>query len=165
MNDTRILADFSELLAKHPVPAKRLVVEVTETAAIVNIEKACDVARGLRKLGCRFALDDFGAGFASFYYLKHLEFDLLKIDGEFVENLTTNTTDQLVVRSMVEIAHGLGAQTVAEFVSDDAAVERLRELGVDYGQGYHLGRPAPVADVLPLAMAVRAHQTSSVSAG
>ncbi len=154
LNDPGILDDFRTMLAKYPVPANRLVVEVTETAAIVNIDKARDVARGLRKLGCRFALDDFGAGFASFYYLKHLEFDLLKIDGEFVKNLTNSTTDQLVVRSVVQVATGLGAQTVAEFISDDATLARLCELGVDYGQGYHLGRPAPVGDLLPLSVTV-----------
>ena len=149
MNDPRILADISTILARHPIPDGSLVVEVTETAAIVNIDRAQDVARGLRELGCRFALDDFGAGFASFYYLKHLAFDYLKIDGEFVKHLDENPTDRLVVRSLVQIAQGLGAQTIAEFVADDAVVERLRELSVDYGQGYHLGAPQPVADILP----------------
>jgi len=114
----------------------------------VNIDKARHIAQGLRALGCQFALDDFGAGFASFYYLKHLEFDYLKIDGEFIKALILNPTDQLVVQSVVNIARGLGAKTVAEFVGDDATVQRLRELGVDYGQGYHLGRPRPVQEVL-----------------
>ena len=149
MSDPRILSDMSAILARHPVPEASLVVEVTETAAIVNIDRARYVAGGLRELGCRFALDDFGAGFASFYYLKHLEFDYLKIDGEFIKQLDANPTDRLVVRSLVQIAKGLGAQTIAEFVGDDAVLEHLRALSVDYGQGYHLGAPQAVGDILP----------------
>jgi diguanylate cyclase (GGDEF)-like protein/PAS domain S-box-containing protein len=149
MSDPQILSDISQILARHPVPDSSLVVEVTETAAIVNIDRARYVASGLRELGCRFALDDFGAGFASFYYLKHLAFDYLKIDGEFIKHLDVNPTDRLVVRSLVQIAKGLGAQTVAEFVGDDTVVEHLRALSVDYGQGYHLGVPRAIDDILP----------------
>jgi len=148
LNDPVLLDDIEAIVGRRPVRSERLVVEVTETAAIVNIDKARHIAQGLRALGCQFALDDFGAGFASFYYLKHLEFDYLKIDGEFIKALILNPTDQLVVQSVVNIARGLGAKTVAEFVGDDATVQRLRELGVDYGQGYHLGRPRPVQEVL-----------------
>jgi len=83
------------------------VFEVTETAAIVNVDRAKQFARRLNELGCGFALDDFGSGFASFYYLKHLDFDYLKIDGEFVEGLWRSRTDQLVVQSVVEITRGL----------------------------------------------------------
>jgi diguanylate cyclase (GGDEF)-like protein/PAS domain S-box-containing protein len=147
--DPHILDDISALLARAPVPKDRLIVEVTETAAIVNIQRARQVADGLRRLGCRFALDDFGSGFASFYYLKHVGFDYLKIDGEFVKTLCADVTDQLVVKSVVDIARGLGAETIAEFVGDESALTRLKELGVDYGQGYHLGRPAPVDEALP----------------
>jgi diguanylate cyclase (GGDEF)-like protein/PAS domain S-box-containing protein len=155
MSDPRILEDVSAILDRYPIGEGGLVVEVTETAAIVNIDRARGVARGLRELGCRFALDDFGAGFASFYYLKHLAFDYLKIDGEFIKHLDANPTDRLVVRSLVQIAAGLGAQTIAEFVGDDAVVEHLRELAVDYGQGYHLGKPRPIEEILP-ALAERA---------
>jgi diguanylate cyclase (GGDEF)-like protein len=147
--DPDILSDIETLLTATPVPPGRLIVEVTETAAIVNIKAARAAAQGLHRLGCRLALDDFGSGFASFYYLKHLKFDYLKIDGEFVKALCANHTDQLVVQSVVDIARGLGAETIAEFVGDSSSVVRLRELGVDYGQGYHLGRPAPVGDLLP----------------
>ncbi len=149
MNDLSLAGDLAELLKRHPIPPGRLVVEVTETAAIVNMERARELAHELRKLGCLFALDDFGAGFASFYYLKHLEFDYLKIDGEFITKLVSNEVDRLVVRAVVDIARGLGTQTVAEFVGDDETVALLRELGVDYGQGYHLGMPAAIDDVLP----------------
>jgi diguanylate cyclase (GGDEF)-like protein/PAS domain S-box-containing protein len=149
MNDLSLAGDLADLLKQHPIPPGRLVVEVTETAAIVNMERARELAQELRKLGCLFALDDFGAGFASFYYLKHLEFDYLKIDGEFITKLVSTEVDRLVVRAVVDIARGLGTQTVAEFVGDDETVVLLRELGVDYAQGYHLGMPAPVAGILP----------------
>ncbi|HSO99690.1 MAG TPA: PAS domain S-box protein [Solirubrobacteraceae bacterium] len=144
-----LLDDLQRMIDTCPVAPQRLVVEVTETAAIVNIEKARQVARRLRELGCEFALDDFGAGFASFYYLKHLDFDYLKIDGEFIRTLGVNRTDELVVKSVVDIARGLGARTIAEFVGDEETVERLKHLGVDYGQGYHLGRPGPLELALP----------------
>jgi diguanylate cyclase (GGDEF)-like protein/PAS domain S-box-containing protein len=149
MNDLAIVDDLRAMMKDHPVPPGRLVVEVTETAAIININRAADLARELRELGCDFALDDFGSGFASFYYLKHLAFDYLKIDGEFIARLVETPTDQLVVRAVVEIARGLGSQTIAEFVGDDATMALLHDLGVDYGQGYHLGRPKPLAQQLP----------------
>ncbi len=144
MNDESIVVDLARMLQEHPIPNGALIVEVTETTAIVNIERAAALARELRSLGCHFALDDFGSGFSSFHYLKHLEFDYLKIDGEFVSNLVANPADQLVVRAVVDIARGLGSRTIAEFVGDDATVALLHEIGVDYGQGFHLGRPGPL---------------------
>ena len=120
---------------------------MTETEAIANVEHARTFAERLRTLGCGFALDDFGAGFASFYYLKHLNFDYLKIDGEFIQDLPRNRTDQMVVRAVVEIARGLGKRTIAEFVGDRETVELLRELGVDYAQGYWIGRPRPLDEI------------------
>ncbi|MEY2513646.1 MAG: hypothetical protein QOJ89_1004, partial [bacterium] len=96
---------------------------------------------------CRFALDDFGSGFGSFYYLKHLPFDYLKIDGEFVSGCMTNRTDQLVIEAVVRIARGLGKETVAEFVSDAEIETFVRAQGVDYVQGFRVGRPVPVAEI------------------
>jgi len=149
LSEPQIVDELEALLLRTPIPGGRLVVEVTETVAIVNIERARQVAQRLRDLGVRFALDDFGAGFASFYYLKYLEFDDLKIDGEFIKALNDNATDQVVVKSVVQIAHVLGASTIAECVGDDEVLHRLHELGVDYGQGYHLGRPQPIDEILP----------------
>ena len=120
------------------------------TAAVANIHLAREFAERLRAIGCRFALDDFGAGFGSFYYLKHLPFDYLKIDGEFVSNCLSNRTDQLVIRAVVDIAQGLGKETVAEFAADEELVQFLRSQGVDYAQGFHVGRPAPLAEILPV---------------
>jgi diguanylate cyclase (GGDEF)-like protein len=123
----------------------RLVFEVTETAAIANIDEARAFAEQLRVRGCQFALDDFGTGFGSFYYLKHIPFDYLKIDGDFIRGFLDNPTDTLVVEAIVGIARGMGKKTVAEFVTDPHMVNRLRESGVDYAQGYELGAPEPVS--------------------
>jgi EAL domain-containing protein (putative c-di-GMP-specific phosphodiesterase class I) len=101
-------------------------------------------ARGLRELGCALALDDFGTGFGSFYYLKHLPVDYLKLDGEFIQNLPRSPIDEHVVRAITEVAIGMGIKTVAESVSDDATIELLEKLRVDYAQGFHIGVPAPV---------------------
>ncbi|HEY6779686.1 MAG TPA: EAL domain-containing protein [Thermoleophilaceae bacterium] len=126
------------------VDAGGLCIEITETAAIVNIDRAKRFAGELAQLGCEFALDDFGSGFASFYYLKHLSFNYLKIDGEFVRDLLTNRTNQLVVKAVVDIARGLGRRTIAEFVEDAQTLELLRQMGVDYAQGYYLAKPGPL---------------------
>ncbi|MCW3015637.1 MAG: hypothetical protein JWO02_2729 [Solirubrobacterales bacterium] len=149
ITDPSLSSYVAGLLSEHVVTPDRLTIEITETAAITNIGRARTLSRELRALGCRIALDDFGAGFASFYYLKHLEFDDLKIDGEFIRNLCTTPSDQLVVRALVDIARGLNARTVAEFVGDDDALHLLAELGVDAGQGYHLGHPQALDAVLP----------------
>ncbi|HET7406437.1 MAG TPA: EAL domain-containing protein [Mycobacteriales bacterium] len=128
-------------IADSGIDAKRLVFEVTETAAITNMDLARRFVDRITALGCAFALDDFGAGYGSFYYLKYLPFDYLKIDGEFIRNLAADRADQLIVTSMVSAAHGLGKSTIAEYVEDEETVELLRHLGVDYAQGYHIGRP------------------------
>jgi diguanylate cyclase (GGDEF)-like protein/PAS domain S-box-containing protein len=125
-----------------------LVFEVTERAAISSFAQAQAFIGHMAGLGCRFALDDFGAGFGCFYYLKHLPLDYLKIDGEFVRGLPRSKTDQILVSSVVELARGLGKQTIAEYVGDDETVALLRSLGVDYAQGFHTGAPAPVAQAL-----------------
>jgi diguanylate cyclase (GGDEF)-like protein/PAS domain S-box-containing protein len=135
-------------LAATGVPAHWLTFEISETAAVANISHAREFADHLAGIGCHFALDDFGAGFGSFTYLKHLTFDTLKIDGEFVRACATDPTDRLLIESVVTVAQGLGKRTVAENVEDEATAATLARLGVDLGQGLHLGRPVPVLDVL-----------------
>jgi diguanylate cyclase (GGDEF)-like protein/PAS domain S-box-containing protein len=144
MGDPQLAVQIDRELHATGVHATQLIFEVTETAAIANIAAARTFAEQLGELGCRFALDDFGAGFGSFYYLKHLPFDFIKIDGEFVRNCTADPTDRLVIGAVVELARGLGKRTIAEFVGDQATLAALGELGVDYAQGFHLGRPAPL---------------------
>ena len=143
IGDPVLLALIETHLARLHQPGG-LIIEVTETAAIVDVPRARAFAEHLERLGCAFALDDFGAGYGSFYYLKHLPFDYLKIDGEFIRGLVTSRPDQVIVTSLVQIAHQLGKQTIAEFVQDQATLDLLRTLGVDFAQGYHVGRPAPV---------------------
>ena len=143
------LPDFIEAeLASSSADPAQLTFEVTETEAIANMEQAKQLARRLARLGCQLALDDFGSGFASFYYLKNLPIDQVKIDGDFIRELQDNPTDQLLVRAVQDVARGMGKQTVAECVEDEATALMLGELGVDMLQGFHHGRPAPVEDVL-----------------
>jgi diguanylate cyclase (GGDEF)-like protein/PAS domain S-box-containing protein len=125
-----------------------LVLEVTETATIANMSHAIKFAARLDDLGCRLSLDDFGAGFRSFYYLKYISFDFVKIDGEFIRQLPSSPTDRLILDSIVQMSKGLGKRTIAEFTGDDATVEILRDHGVDFAQGHHLGRPRPVSSAL-----------------
>ncbi|MBO0768252.1 MAG: EAL domain-containing protein [Solirubrobacterales bacterium] len=135
-------------LRKAGVSGSSLIFEVTETAAIANIEVARAFANRLLALGCRFALDDFGAGFGSFYYLKHIPFDYLKIDGEFVTRCLENQTDQLVIQALVGISKGMNKKTVAEGVESQATADFLAGCGVDLAQGYHVGEPLPSGEVL-----------------
>jgi EAL domain-containing protein (putative c-di-GMP-specific phosphodiesterase class I) len=123
-----------------------LVFELTETAAIGNIDHAKRFTSEMRSRGCRFALDDFGSGFGSFYYLKHLPFDYFKIDGDFIRGFGANAADQLVVEAIVGIAKGMGKKTVAEFVIDQEMADRLRRSGIDYAQGFHVGMPRSVVE-------------------
>ena len=119
----------------------RMVFEITETSAISNFEQSKKMVIGLRELGCRFALDDFGAGFNSYSYLKYFPVDILKIDGAFITDLESDPVDQLLVKSMIDIAHSLGKETVAEFVERQSTMDLLHEYGVDYIQGYLIGKP------------------------
>jgi diguanylate cyclase (GGDEF)-like protein len=144
LGDAQLALHIGRELRAAGVAATQLIFEVTETTAIGNIAAARTFAERLGELGCRFALDDFGAGFGSFYYLKHLPFDFIKIDGEFVRNCTSDPTDRLVIRAVVELARGMGKRTIAEFVGSEETFAILRELGVDYAQGFHLGPPAPL---------------------
>ena len=123
------------------VDAGRLTFEITETAAVDNFERTRDMIHKIRDLGCKFALDDFGAGFCSFNYLKTFPVDYVKIDGQFIRQLDINETDSILVRSMVEIAGKLGKQTIAEFVETPNIALKLKELGVNLGQGYAFGKP------------------------
>jgi len=148
ITDEAVMNHIAAEITQAPIDPTRVVFEITETAAIGNMERARRFARRLADLGCQFALDDFGAGFGSFYYLKHLPFDCVKIDGDFIRALPTSETDQLTVKAIVDIARGLGKTTIAEAVGDDATLALLREYGVDFAQGFHVARPRPAASTL-----------------
>ena len=148
IGDPRV-ADLAEsALAGAGIDPSRLVFEMTETAAIANNEEANAFAHRLRARGCRLALDDFGAGFGSFHYLKDLPFDYFKIDGDLIRGLAASPMDQLVVAAIVGIARGMGKKTIAEFVTDEETVHLLESVGVDHAQGYHVGRPRPLRELL-----------------
>ena len=150
IGDPDLLRFIEARIDEHGVDPRRLIFEITETAAVENIHDARQFAEELGALGCRFALDDFGAGFGSFYYLKYIPFDFLKIDGEFIKSATEGRTDQLVVQSCVQLAKGLGKDTIAEFVENAETLRLIRALGVDHAQGYHIARPSPIAGALGL---------------
>ncbi len=146
MGDRSLPGLIARALKYHAVDPARLVLEITETAAIANMDEALRFAADLSALGCSFALDDFGAGFGSFYYLKHLPVDLVKIDGDFVSG-PRSAADDLVVQAIVQVAQGLGKRTVAEHVGDAATLDALRTWGVDFAQGYDIGRPFPASEL------------------
>lgn len=139
--DAELLPLIKRELALANVDPVNLIFEITETSCIENIATAQKFINSLKDMGCHFALDDFGIGFSSFNYLKHLPVDYLKIDGSFIHNLSRDPLDQHIVRAMVGVARGLGKKTVAEFVEDGETVNLLREFGVNYAQGYHIGKP------------------------
>jgi diguanylate cyclase (GGDEF)-like protein len=144
IGDLQLLQFIEEQVIKLQIDPRRLIFELTETAAFYNLDEVRHFVSRIKNLGCRFALDDFGVGFSSFYYIKELEFDYLKIDGSFIANLPRNRNDQVFVRAMVEISRVFGMHVIAEWVEDRETAELLREYGVTYGQGYHFGKPAPL---------------------
>jgi diguanylate cyclase (GGDEF)-like protein/PAS domain S-box-containing protein len=149
VSDEEFPIEIGREIVQAGIDPSNLIFEVTETAAVADIEQARRFAESLTQMGCGFALDDFGSGFASFYYLKHLPIHVLKIDGEFVKDLPRTPNDRLIVKALVEVAQGMGMKTVAEFVEDEATLQILRELGVTYAQGFHIGKPAAVGELAP----------------
>ncbi|MFL5906933.1 MAG: putative bifunctional diguanylate cyclase/phosphodiesterase [Solirubrobacterales bacterium] len=149
MGDAKFPDEVRRELTSSGIDPASLIFEVTETAAVADIKQARDFAQSLAKVGCRFALDDFGAGYASFYYLKHLPISYLKIDGEFVRELPRSPVDQRIVGALVDVCRSLGIKTVAEFVADQKTRDMVADLGVDFAQGYYLGRPEPVDSLKP----------------
>ena len=149
------LPALETVMTVHDVDASALILEVTETAAVADVALARAFAERMTALGCRFALDDFGAGFGSFYYLKHLLFDYVKIDGEFVAHAHQSQVDRTIMRSIVGIARDLGKRTVAEFVSEPEILEIVRAEGVDHAQGFLVGRPLPFDEFVDTFIPVR----------
>jgi diguanylate cyclase (GGDEF)-like protein/PAS domain S-box-containing protein len=130
------------------VPPELICFEITETSAVASVADATRFMNALREKGCRFSLDDFGSGWSSFSYLKNLPVDFLKIDGEFVRDITQDPLDQAIVGSINEIGHTMGLQTIAEFVETPEILERLQALGIDYAQGYAVAEPRPIDEHL-----------------
>ncbi len=138
---TEVLGLVKECLQEYDADPHSLIFEVTETAAVENLSAARRFITSLRELGCQFALDDFGAGFASFHYLKNLPVNYIKIDGSFVRNVHNDEADRIFVKSMSDLAKGLDIVCIAEFVENESVLAVLNDIGVHLGQGYHLARP------------------------
>jgi PAS domain S-box-containing protein len=148
IDDPALLPTIESELASTGIDPARLILEVPERVAIEDAEGASRLAKRARAMGCSFALDDFGTSFGSFRFLKNLPVDFLKIDGDLIVTLSESRTAQLVVKALVDVAKGTGAETIAVFASDDEALRMLRELGVGYAQGHKVGRPRPIAEAL-----------------
>lgn len=135
-------------LRRSGVEARRLIFEITETAAVADFALANTLILAIKELGCCFALDDFGIGFSSFYYLKHLPVDYLKIDGSFIRQLVDSLEDQIIVRAISQVAAGFGKKTTAEFVETHAVLDLLRDYGIDYAQGYLINKPLNCQEII-----------------
>lgn len=147
--DDTLPPTLQRLLTQHDVEPKRLTLEITETAAINSLSSAAHLIEQIHQLGCRFALDDFGTGYASYAYLRELPVDAVKIDGVFIRNLAYSREDQIFVQAIVDMAHNMNRQVVAEFVDKQETLDALAELGVDFAQGYLIGRPTLAQHIEP----------------
>ncbi|MFZ8785541.1 putative bifunctional diguanylate cyclase/phosphodiesterase [Thermocrinis sp.] len=148
-NATEEFAEKVRALAdKYSVPTNNIVFEITERKAIEDIVRVVSFVRELKDEGFRFAIDDFGSGYSSFYYLKYLPADFLKIDGEFIKSLHHSPTDRIFIEGIVSVAKKMGIKTIAEFVEDEEVLEVVKDLGIDYAQGYYLGKPEPLEEKL-----------------
>ncbi|MFQ3573996.1 MAG: EAL domain-containing protein, partial [Thermodesulfovibrionales bacterium] len=143
LGDEAMLNYLKESLEDTKADPENIVFELTETAAIEDFSSAIRFFKELKKIGCKFSLDDFGVGFTSFVHIIEMEVDFIKIDGSFVRNIETSTRNRLLVKTISDLAKGLKIKTIAEYADKEVTVQILRELGVDYAQGFYIGKPAP----------------------
>ncbi|EAR21616.1 hypothetical protein NB231_02578 [Nitrococcus mobilis Nb-231] len=148
LNDGDLANYLRSQLDRTGVSGELLCFEVTETAAVQNLARAADLIREVKELGCRFSLDDFGSGLSSYSYLKNLPVDYLKVDGQFVRDIDRDEADHAMVRSINELGHFLGKRTIAEFVENDKVLYQLKDIGLDFAQGYGVGRPMPIEELI-----------------
>ena len=148
LGDSQLMGYIIERFKEGHIPPDKICMEITETAAITNLTSATRFIKMLKEWGCRFALDDFGSGLSSFAYLKNLPVDFLKIDGLFVKDILDDPIDYAMVKSINEIGHVMGKKTVAEFVDSEAVLSSLAVIGVDYAQGYAVGKPQPIDGIV-----------------
>jgi diguanylate cyclase (GGDEF)-like protein/PAS domain S-box-containing protein len=148
LNDESFLAFVHEQFKRYAVPPHMICFEITETVAIANLTRATRLIRDMRQLGSKFSLDDFGSGLSSFAYLKALPVDFLKIDGGFIKDMTTDPIDRAMVKAIIEIGHVMGIKTIGEWVENDSTLAMLRDMGVDYAQGFVIDVPRPLDQVM-----------------
>ncbi|MBI5969924.1 MAG: EAL domain-containing protein [Deltaproteobacteria bacterium] len=142
VGDEAFLSFLKDALGREGVDPKNFIFEITETSAVSDLSKAAKFIKELKSIGCRIAMDDFGVGFSSFMYLREMEVDYIKIAGSFIKSLDQNLNDRLFVKAITEVAKGMGIRIIAEFVERKETLDILRDLGVDYAQGFMIGRPA-----------------------
>lgn len=147
VGDQKVLQHIIDSMEEYGINPKHICFEITETAAVANLDSARVFIDQLHELGCEFALDDFGSGLSSFAYLKNLNVDFLKIDGSFVRDIDQDPVDYAMVASINRIGHLMGIKTIAEFVEDKVILERLKEIGVDYVQGFNVDVPKPLSEM------------------
>jgi diguanylate cyclase (GGDEF)-like protein len=148
-NATEEFAEKVKALAdKYSVPTTNVIFEITERKAIEDIMQVVSFVSKLKSEGFRFAIDDFGSGYSSFYYLKYLPVDFLKIEGEFIKTLPNSPTDRVFIEGIVSVAKKMGIKTIAEYVENEKVLEVVKDLGIDYAQGYYLGKPEPLEEKL-----------------
>jgi diguanylate cyclase (GGDEF)-like protein len=152
-------------LSRHSVPAKSIVFEITESLAVRHLKHVEQQITSLRRIGCQLALDDFGTGYSSFSHLKRLSVDFIKIDGCFIRELVESQVDQKMVRMIAEIGREAGMKTIAEYVQSHAALKLLAELGVDYAQGYYIGRPTATPTRRSMPVSIDSHRQSRALPG
>ncbi len=145
--DSELLTFIRQQFRETGVAPELVCFEITETAAVANMKKAQELISELHKDGCKFSLDDFGSGLSSFFYLRHLAVDYLKIDGQFVKDILTNSQDFAMVKAFNDVGHALGMKTIAEFVEHRMTRHALNEIGVDFAQGWAIGKPQPIASI------------------
>jgi len=148
LSDETMLKFIAEQFSRWQIPAQKICFEITETAVIANLSHATQFINELRTQGCSFSLDDFGSGLSSFGYLKNLPVDYLKIDGLFIKDIISDPIDLAMVKSINEVGHLMGKKTIAEFVENQETFCLLQQLGVDYAQGYYLGKPIPLDEFI-----------------
>jgi len=148
LSDDRFMSSLAKMIDDMDIPPELLCFEITETAVISNLSNATRLIDNLRAMGCQFALDDFGVGLSSFGYLKSLSVDYLKLDGCFIKNMTRDTTDYAMVHAINYVGQTLRIKTIAEFVENKETLEALRDIGVDYAQGYGIAKPQPLEEAL-----------------
>jgi diguanylate cyclase (GGDEF)-like protein len=148
INTEEFLEFLKELLASSSVPSQKITFEITESVAADSLVYVKKFIKQIKQFGCKFSLDDFGSGYSSYSYLKNLNVDYLKIDGAFVKDMANNKADVAIVKSMNEIAHSLGIKTIAEYVENNEIRDILREIGVDYVQGYGIQKPILLTELL-----------------
>ena len=149
LSEDRFLADVIKELEKQKLPTGAVCFEITETAAISNLSRVVHFMQELKKLGCKFSLDDFGSGLSSFTYLKNLPVDYLKIDGQFIRNVVDDSVDESMVRAISQVGHAMGIETIAERVETKQVLEKLGAIGIEFAQGFYIARPTSVRSFEP----------------